>query len=90
MAFLPKYGSVDRVVAFDPSIDDYKFELNTFEVVVQTHHPPASRRRWSLRKFARERTRLLQGPSATEMRTALLIMIFVAAGSPGSAAGSLG
>jgi hypothetical protein len=39
MAFLPKYGSVDRVVAFDPSIDDYKFELNTFEVVVQTHLP---------------------------------------------------
>jgi hypothetical protein len=34
MAFLPKYGSVDRVVGFDPSIDDYKFELNTFEVVV--------------------------------------------------------
>jgi hypothetical protein len=25
---------VDRVAAFDPSIDDYRFELNTFEVVV--------------------------------------------------------
>ena len=42
MAFLPKYGSVDRVVAFDPSIDDYKFELNTFEAVVQTNNPGQS------------------------------------------------
>jgi hypothetical protein len=32
--FFCRNSSVDRVVAFDPSIDDYKFELNTFEVVV--------------------------------------------------------
>ena len=32
--FFAQYDLVDRVVALAPTIDDCKFELNTFEVVV--------------------------------------------------------
>ena len=62
-----------------------KFELNAFEIVVETKRTPDNPRRRVYAPIHAWRTPAT-GPKATEMKPALLIMVFVASASPGLAA----